>query len=126
MDILGLKYLTRNAVKYLRGTARETQVLSSSVKIIKQNINNESSDAYNYSEQQYHADIKRLHRNATISQYIFMSIMAVCAGGVAYCVSIDSLSGAGACLAWVVVFGMYPLRTARDIERMSSAITRRE
>lgn len=126
MDILGLKYLTRNAVRYLRGTARETQVLSSSVKIIKQNINNESSDAYDYSEQQYRADIKRLHKNAKISQYIFMSVMAACAGGVAYCVSIDSMSGAGACLAWVVVFGMYSLRTARDIERMSSAIAQRE
>lgn len=126
MDILGLKYLTRNAVKYLRGTARETQVLSSSVKIIKQNLNNEGDDAYDYSEQQYRSDIKRLHRNATISQYIFMAVMAACAGGVAYCVSIDSLSGAGACLAWVVVFGMYSLRTAKDIEKMSNAITRLE
>lgn len=125
MDILGLKYLTRNAVRYLRGTARETQVLSSSVKIIKQNINNESNDAYDYSEQQYRSDIKRLHKNAKISQYIFMSVMAACAGGVAYCVSIDSISGAGACLAWVIVFGMYSLRTARDVEKMSNAITRR-
>lgn len=126
MDILGLKYLTRNAVKYLRGTARETQVLSSSVKIIKQNLNNDSSDECDYSEQQYRSDIKRLHRNATISQYIFLAVMGACVAGVMYCVSIDSLSGAGACLAWVVVFGMYSLRTARDIERMSSAIAQRE
>lgn len=126
MDILGLKYLTRNAVKYLRGTARETRVLSSSVEIIKQNLSNEAVNGYDYSEQQYRADIKRLHKNAKISQYIFMSVMAACAGGVAYCVSIDSMSGAGACLAWVVVFGMYSLRTARDVERMSDAIAQRE
>jgi hypothetical protein len=126
MDILGLKYLTRNAVRYLRGTARETRVLSSSVKIIKQNIKNEGDDAYDYSEQQYRSDIKRLHKNATISQYIFLTVMAACAGGVAYCVSIDSMSGAGACLAWTIVFGLYSLRTTRDIERMSNAIAQRE
>ena len=126
MDILGLKYLTRNAFKYLRGTARETQVLSSSVKIIKQNIKNGGDDAYDYSEQQYRADIKRLHKNATISQYIFMSVMAACVAGVMYCLSIDSLSGAGACLAWAVVFGMYTLRTANDVEKMSNAIAQRE
>lgn len=126
MDILGLKYLTQNAFKYLRGTTRETKILSSSVEIIKQNLNNEANDAYDYSEQQYRADIKRLHRNATISQYIFMAVMAACVAGMAYCLKIDSTSGALACLAWAVVFGMYTLRTAGDVEKMSNAITRLE
>ena len=126
MDILGLKYLTRSAVKYLRGTARETGVLSSSVKIIKDNLSNETNEAYDYSEKQYRSDIKRLHRNATISQYIFMAVMIACVAGMAYCLNLDSISGALACLAWAVVFGLYALRTVRDVGRMGDAIAQRE
>jgi len=117
MDILGIKYFGRSAFKYLRGTAREGNILSDSVKIIKQNVQNaqKSGRADNY-------DLRICRKNAFYSIFLHAFMFIVSLFGVWWCMKIGLMWSAGACLAVGVIFGMYTIRAVTDYEYMSSLV----
>jgi len=114
MDILGIKYCTRSAFKFLRGTARESAIVTDSFKIIKNNVQNANSSAKSGTVEDY----RQAHKTAFWAIYIFGFTFLAMVGGVFWCLHINLTWSALACLSFAVLFGMLSIRALRDYEYM--------
>jgi len=114
MDILGIKYFTRNAFKFLRGTARESAIVADSFKIIKNNVQNANSAQQNGTAEDY----RQAHKTAFWAIYIFGFTFLTMIAGVFWCLHINLTWSALACLSFAVLFGMLSIRSLRDYEEM--------
>jgi len=114
MDILGIKYFTRSAFKFLRGTARESAIVTESFKIIKNNVQNANRNTTNGAVEDY----RQAHKTAFWSIYIFGITFLAMIAGVFWCLHINLTWSALACLSFAVLFGMLSIRSLRDYEEM--------
>jgi len=114
MDILGIKYFTRSAFKFLRGTARESAIVTDSFKIIKNNVQNANSAQRNGTAEDY----RQAHKTAFWAIFIFGFTFLAMVGGVFWCLHINLTWSALACLSFAVLFGMLSIRSLRDYEEM--------
>lgn len=114
MDILGIKYFTRSAFKFLRGTARESAIVTESFKIIKSNVQNANSSAKNGTI----GDYREAHKTAFYTIFIFGFTFLSMIAGVFWCLHINLTWSALACLSFAVLFGMLSIRSLRDYEEM--------
>jgi len=114
MDILGLKYFTKSAFKFLRGTARESAIVTNSFKIIKSNVQNANGSIKNGTVKDY----KEAHRTAFYTIFIFAATFLAMLAGVFWCLHINLTWSALACFSFAVVFGMLSVRSIRDYEEM--------
>ena len=104
MDILGLKYLTRNAVKYLRGTTREASVVGESVGIISKNLNPRGNTLCSY------PITAKTRRNATFALYVHGASFAAFNAGVFICLQQNNKTAAFLNLLWSAIFGFLSVR----------------
>jgi len=114
MDILGLKYFTKSAFKFLRGTARESAIVTDIFKIIKNNVQNANSEQRIGTAEDY----RQAHKTAFWSIFIFGFTFLAMIAGVFWCLHINLTWSALACLSFAVLFGMLSIRSLRDCEDM--------
>lgn len=117
MDILGLKYFTRSAFKFLRGTAREGKILSDSVAIIKNNVQNTKTQ----SNAEYY-DLRICRKNAFYSIFLHGIMFFMSLTGVWWCGKIGLMWSGIGCLGVAAIFGMYGVRSIRDYEYMTDRL----
>lgn len=114
MDILGIKYFTKSAFKFLRGTVRESEIVTESFKIIKNNVQSANSSTTKGTVKDY----REAHKTAFYTIFIFGLTFAAMLAGVFWCLHIDLTWSALACFSFAVVFGMLSVRSIRDYEEM--------
>jgi len=117
MDILGIKYFTRNAFKFLRGTAREGKIINDSVTIIKNNVQNartlNNAEDYN---------LRICRKNAFYSIFLHAFMFIVSLFGVWWCGKFGLMWSGIGCFGVAAIFGMYGLRSIRDYEYMTDRL----